>query len=385
MRVSETPTRRLLLGFLIVELCAGAGAGSLGAQSLTSGSLRGTVQSASGGPLSGVTVNLESRGGAVLKSLATDSKGGFRIALIVPGTYALLAEQVGYQPVRVSGIVVVAGTATTVTVALERRPPPITSVSERNSPGAHAGGPSGPVISGAALEAFDRPRDAAGSARDVSTLINPGDGRAGLAIGAQGLPASFSRLFADGVLETLLRHPALRGEPAGSPLFQRDALNQIQFLGSAADLEWRGTPGTIAALQTRGGGRRFSFAPYGTFASSKLGGNSQDNFGDSTASSFQVGAVLSGAIIPDTAHVLLRVDYASLEQPGAAPWVRDSSRYAGAAVSLRETLPRIGTDSFHTGLAPYTSSVVRRWKGGSGEGRLDWQIARSSSLLLRLG
>src|ERR1051326_2203393 len=137
---------------------------------------------------------------------------------------------------------------------------------DRSSRAGRPGAPSGPVLRGRAFEAVDRPRDPAGSARDVSTLINPGDGRAGLAIGAQGLPASFSRLFADGVLETLLRHPALRGEPAGSPLFQRDALNQIQFLGSAADLEWRGTPGTIAALQTRGGGRRFSFAPYGTFA-----------------------------------------------------------------------------------------------------------------------
>ena len=385
MRVWETPTRRILLGALLVELFVAADVGSLAAQSLTSGSLRGTVQSSSGDPLSGVSLSVEGRGGAVLKSLETDSKGGFRVALLVPGSYALLAEQAGYQPVRLSGIVVVAGTATTVTVALERRPPPITSVSERNSAGARAGGSSGPVLSGAALEAFDRPRDAAGSARDVSTLINPGDGRTGLAIGAQGLPASFSRLYADGVLETLLRHPALRAEPAGSPLFQRDALNQIQFLGAAADLEWRGTPGTIAALQTRGSGRRFSFAPYGTFASSKLGGNSQDNFGDSTASSFQVGAVLSGAIVPDTAHVLVRVDYASLEQPGAAPWVHDSSRYAGSTVSLRETLPRIGTESFHTGLAPYTASVVRRRKGGSGEGRLDWQIARSSSLLLRLG
>jgi hypothetical protein len=377
--------RRILRGLLFLGLLAAADARRLAAQSLTLGSLRGTVQSTAGEPLSGVSVTVEGRAGAVIKSLETNAKGEFRAPLLKPGSYAVLAEQVGYQPVRLSGIVVVAGSTTTLSVDLERRPPPIVSVTERSSPGTHAGGSSGPVVTGGTLEAFDRSRDATGSARDVSTLVGAADGRAGLAIGAGGLPASFSRLYADGVLETLLRHPGSRAEPAGSPLFHRDALNQMQFLGVAADLEWRGTPGTIAALQTKGGGRRMSFAPYGTFASAKLGGNSLDNFGDSTASSFQVGAVLSGAIIPDTVHLLVRVDYASLEQPTAAPWVNDSSRYNGAPVSLRETLPRIGTDSFNTALAPYASSLVRRWKGGGGEGRLDWQIAKSSALLLRMG
>ena len=377
--------RSVLRGLLILGVLAGAGARRLVAQSLTLGSLRGTVQTAGGERLSGVSVTVEGRAGAVIKAVETNSNGGFRVSLLMPGTYAVLAEQVGYQPVRLSGIVVVAGSTTTLSVDLERRPPPIVAVTERSSAGTHAGGSSGPVVTGGALEAFDRSRDAAGSARDVSTLVGAGDGRAGLAIGAAGLPASFSRLYADGVLETLLRHPGLRAEPAGSPLFHRDALNQMQFLGVASDLEWRGTPGTIAALQTRGGGRRLGVAPYGSYSSAKLGGNSLDNFSDSTASSFQVGAVLSGAIIPDTLHALVRVDYSSLEQPTAAPWVNDSSRYNGAPVSLRETLPRIGTDSFNTALAPYASSVVRRWKGGGGQGRLDWQIAKTSALLLRLG
>ena len=385
MRASETPTRSVLHGALAVWCLTFARPASLPAQSLTSGSLRGTVQSTTGEPLPGVTLTLGGRAGAVSRALETDRKGGFRIPLLAPGEYALLAEQVGYQPVRLSGIVVEAGAATTVSVVLERRPPPITSVTERTAAGARAGGASGPAVSGRTLDAFDRPRDAAGLARDVSTMIGAGDGRTGLALGAQGLPASFGRLFVDGVQETLLRHPALRGEPASSPLFQRDALSQAQFLGTAADLEWRGTPGTVTALETRGGGRRMRLAPYATFASARLGGNSLDNFGDSTASSFQVGAVLSGALVPDTAHFLLRADYASLAEPTAAPWAVDSGRYNGQTVSLRQTLAAIGTDSFHTALAPYAASTVRRWKGGSGEGRLDWRVAKNSSLLLRLG
>jgi hypothetical protein len=385
MRASPVLKRPILLvglslGWLLLGLPK-----QISAQSLTSGSLRGTVQSASGEPLSGVVLTVEGRGGTLVRDLETDLRGGFRLPLLVPGTYSVLAEQVGYQPLRLSGIIVVAGSATSVTISLELRPPPITTITEQTSAGGRAGGSSGPVISGQSLESFDRPRDATGLGRDISTLLGPGDGRSGLAIGANGLPSSMSRLFADGVLETLLRHPALRGEPVASSIFQRDGLNQAQFLAVAPDAEWRGTPGAVSALQTRGGGRRFSLAPYGTYSSAKLGGNSLDNFSDSSAASFQVGAVLSAAIVPDTAHVMVRIDYQSIALPAASPWMVDSARFKGATVSLRETLPAIGTDSFHTALAPYTASVVRRWKGGSGSARLDWQVGRTSSLAARLG
>lgn len=372
----------LLLGLVTVS---GLGTRAQ-AQSLTSGSLRGSVQTADGEPVVGAAVTLETRTGAVLLSLVSDRQGGFTAQLLTPGEYRLLVEQVGYQPLRSSGVVVAAGTSTFIVMTLERRPPPITSVTEIANPGVRGGSAGGIVLSGSALTPWDRPSDLGGVGRVAPSLIAPGDGRAGLAIGAGGLPISDSRLFVDGVQETLLRHPGLRAEPLSAPLFHRAGLNQVQFLGLASDAEWRGVPGTLISAQSRnGGGRRFSFAPFATFSSAKLGQNSLDNPGDSSATSFQLGAVLNAAIVPDTAHLFIEGAYQSLEQPTASPWANDTSRFGGQPVSLATQVLAIGTGTYQTALGVFAAPVVRTWKGGHGQARLDWQVGRNQHLLARLG
>ena len=355
------------------------------AQSLTSGSLRGTVQTADGEPVAGAAVSLETRTGGLLLGLTTDRRGGFQAQLLAPGEYRVLVEEVGYQPLRSTGVVVVAGAATTLRIVLERRPPPITSVTEVANPGSRGGAVAGATVSGGALTAFDRPRDLAGLGREATTLIPQSDGRFGLGLGGSGLPLSQGRLFVDGVLETLLRHPGLPAEPVSTPVFQRNTLNQVQFLGLASDAEWRGVPGTLVSGQTRSGGGRLWFAPYATFSSAKLGQRGLDNPGDSTASSLQVGGALNVAIVPDTAHLFVEGGYQSLEQPTAAPWANDSSRFQAQPALLSVLVPSIGADSFGVALGRFAAPTVRSWKGGHGSVRLDWQVGRTSHLLARVG
>jgi hypothetical protein len=359
--------------------------GVLNAQSLTSGTLQGTVQTADGTPVGGAAVTLESRSGAAFASLTADRRGGFLRQLLTPGEYRVLVEQIGFQPVRTTGVVVGAGTVTALTVTLERRPPPITSVSEVANAGARAGGAPGILLSGSALTAFDRPLDFTGAARVAPVFIAPGDGRDGLGLGASGLAISHTRLFVDGVLETLLRHPGLPAEPAAAPLFSRQALNQIQFLGPAGDLEWRGGPGSLVATQSRTGGGRLTLAPYATFSTAKLAQNKLDNPGDSSATSFQVGATLSAALVPDTALLFIEGAYESLQQSTAAPWASDATTFDGQPGSLRELIPAIGADSFQTPLGRFAAPAVRSWKGGHGQARLDWQLGASNRLQARLG
>ncbi|HJR34264.1 MAG TPA: TonB-dependent receptor, partial [Gemmatimonadales bacterium] len=357
----------------------------LQAQSLTSGSLRGSVQTSDGEPVAGASVSLESRAGAVLLSLETDRLGGFQAQLLTPGEYRILVEEIGYQPLRATGVVVTAGTVTTVLLTIERRPPPITSVTEVANPGARGGAIAGASLSGNALTSFNRPRDLGGLGRDATTLIPQGDGREGLGLGGGGLPVSHSRLFVDGVMETLLRHPGLPAEPLSAPVFQRNGLNQVQFLGLASDLEWRGVPGTLVSGQSRTGAGGTSFAPYATFSSAKLGQRRLDNPGDSTASSLAVGGTLNFAIVRDTAHLFIEGGYQSLEQPTAAPWANDSTRFQGQPALLSVQVPEIGATSFQTALVRFAAPTVRTWKGGHGSARLDWQIGRTSFLLARLG
>ncbi|HEV8149872.1 MAG TPA: carboxypeptidase regulatory-like domain-containing protein [Gemmatimonadales bacterium] len=367
---------RIWLAAIGLGLSLGTIPGELGAQSLTSGSLRGTVQTADGVPISGAAVTIESRGGRAMASLTTDRSGGFRTQLLLPGEFRILVEQIGFQPVRTTGVVITPGNTTSLAISLERKPPPITSVTEISNAGARAGGAARVLLSGSALSAFDRPAELTGVGRMAPVVVAPGDARTGLGLGANGLDISQTRLFVDGVMETLLRHPGLRAEPPTTPVFSRQALDQVQFLGPASDLEWRGGPGSLVSAQSRSGGGRFSLAPYATFSSAKLGQNKLDNPGDSSATSFQVGAVLSGSIVPDTAHLLVEGGYESLQQPTAAPWSNDS---------LGSLLTSIGHDNFNTALARFVAPSVRSWKGGHGLARLDWRLGARNQLAARLG
>jgi carboxypeptidase family protein len=372
-----------LMGITLGMALAAAPAG-VHAQSLTSGSLRGTVQTADGTPVSGAAVTIESRGGIAIASLTSDRNGGFGVQLLSPGEFRILVEQIGFQPIRTSGIVVTPGAATVLAITLERKPPPITSIVEVTNAGARAGGAAGVLVSGSALSAFDRPLDLTGTGRVVPPLVTPGDGRDGLGLGAGGLAITQTRLFVDGVFETLLRHPGYPAEPPTTPVFSRQGLNQVQFFGPSADLEWRGGPGSLVAAQTRTGGGRLTLSPYATFSSAKLGQNKLDNPGDSAATSFQAGAVLSASIVPDTAHLLIEGAYESLQQPTAAPWARDSTLFHNQPGSLRELVPQIGS-TFGAELDRYAAPTVRSWKGGHGQARLDWQLGTSNRLQARLG
>lgn len=357
---------------------------SLVAQSTTAGVLRGTVLTTDGSPLAGAAVTIEGATGSSVRNLETGEDGTFVIRMMLPGTFRILVEVVGYQPVRRLGVVVAAGRTTTVSFTLEQKPPPITSVTEIDQPGSSAGA-IGRIVSERELHTFDFRRDATDLSRAVTEVAQPRDGRPGFAQVAGGLPGSFTRLFVDGVPEHLIRHPGLPGAAASAPVFQRDGVNQGQIFGSTPDAEWRGVAGSILGLETRRGGNTTQIAPYATWSGASLGGRKEQNPADSSASSFQLGATLSGALVPDTAHYFFRADYQSLQTPSPFPWENDTSRYRGSSVSLREVLPLIGADSFQTQLTGAAAPVVRTWKGGSGFGRLDWQLSGSSAVMIRAG
>ena len=361
------------------------GAREAPAQSLTSGSLKGRIITRDGNGVVGVQLTLEGRLGGTIREFESDRDGSFRLALLAPGEYRLLAELPGYQPVRRTGIVVAAGRATVFEIRIEKRPPPITTVDEVAGQATQVGTTGGRVYRGTDISDLARRRDIADVSRQATELVAATDGREGFAIAASGRPASQSRLFVDGLLETLLKHPGYPDEPARTPVFSRGAVDQAQIIGVPLDAEWRGTTGSIFAVQTRRAAGKIQFQPYATFSTAKLGGRALDNPGDSAASSFQVGAVLSGAVVPDTAHFVLGFDYQQLEQPGARPWERDTASYRGVAGSLAQTIGAVASDSFGTQVGSLVAPPVRTYKGGNGFGRLDWQLGATTTLLARAG
>lgn len=385
--VVNASIRRPVWGMVGLFLTLLALPASVQAQSLTSGSLRGSVVDLAGEPVSAAEISLEDARGALVRVIEADFRGRFSVPLLPPGTYRLLVEQVGYQPVRYLNVIIAAGQATSLTATLERRPPPIDSVVQMEATIAMASVAAGGLVSGSDLALLGRRNDIGDLARGRTELGGVHDGRDGLMISGAGLPARLSRLFVDGVQEPLLRHPGLPAEPASAPAFAREALDQVVVLNRAADNEWRGTPGSLVAAQSRRGSGAFGISPYVTYSGSSLGGAAEDNPADSSASSLQVGAALSGALIPDTLSVYFRADYQRLQQPTALPWVRDGvgapDPDTQAPGSLRSLITNAALDNFNTNVNRFVQPTLRTWQGFSTLGRLDWRLSSSTQLMVR--
>lgn len=358
------------------------------AQSLMSGSLRGQVNDANNAPIIAAVVTVTNQENGSVISFAANRRGEFNLALIIPGTYAVVAEQAGFQPVRINGVQVRAGEEAQVTFRLERRPPPITTVVDLPAPARAPLGKGraiGEEIDGPELQSFDYQQDITGVTRDLSSVGYSNDGRAGYGVAAGGLPPSFSRLFIDAVEQNLIRHPGVPGEPASAPLFSRNSLSGVSSLENAFDAEWDGTAGSLLTGRSRVGSTALEFKPYLTFSGSSLGGRSKDNPADLSATSLQAGAILSGALIRDTAHFVLGFNYQTLERPSANPWEQDSATFAATPVSLREQFPIVAADSFGAVISPFTEPTVRTWRGFNGFGRVDWRLASRLGLFARVG
>jgi len=368
-----------VLGMVVLLACP---LGHLEAQSLTAGQLRGVVSERGGGTVAAAAVTLEDAQGGTVRFLETDFRGSFRVALVAPGVYRLLVEQLGFQPIRLRNVIVAAGQTTALNVLLERRPPPIESVTEQDASAALAGLSSGRVLGAVDLGLLGRHLDLTDLTRSATELDGPRDSRAGLAVSAGGLPGRWSRLMVDGIEARSPRHPAFAADPAAAPAFARDAVDQAQVMPRAQDAEWRGTPGAIISAQTRRGAGSLAIQPYLTYSSATLGGAAVDNPADSTGSSLQVGAAISGALIPDTLSVYLRADYQRLQQPTAFPWEFDAA--SGGAGSLRDLVTSIAADSFGVSAGRYVQPTVRTWQGFSTLGRLDWRLSAATQVAIRL-
>ena len=368
-----------LLAFSLIVL----GTRTLPAQSVTVGGLVVSVIDERGNPVQEATVTLE-RGGVAVRTLTAGRNGIVTVAVLAPGRYTVLAEQFGYQPVRMRDVDVVGGGVTSVSIRVARRPPPITTVEEQASNATISGAGTGRNVLGRDITAFDLRHDISGVPAAFSDADLPRDGRHGVVASGNGLRPLFSSLFVDGVHETLLRHPGLPSEPASAYLFGRDGVNQVTFTGFGSTGTGPGTLGSILGAETARGGERFSVRPWATFSSAKLGGNRLDNPGDSAASSVQGGVAMGGSLKGDTAAWFLRADYQQLQQPTAAPFDIGRATYDTATdlnATIRSAAQALGTKDVTSWLIP----TVRTWKGGSASGRLDWRFGSSTLFAVRAG
>ncbi|HXE57212.1 MAG TPA: carboxypeptidase regulatory-like domain-containing protein [Gemmatimonadales bacterium] len=356
------------------------------AQSLTAGAVEGEVVLPDGTPVPQVSLTLTEAASGASLGFRSDLRGRFGLQPVAPGSYILLAERAGYQPVRYRGVRVVGGERTVLRVEITRRPPPITQVDEREAADQRlvpATPRAGQVLVGRELEWPNPTFDLAELGRNSVLATPPRDGRPGFTLASAGLPQGGSRLLVDGLPATWMRHPGVGPDPAGAPVFPTSLLEQVQLLSQVADVEGPSAGGLVLNAFGRRGTERFRFEPF-VAVSGKPGIPAVQNPADSSATSLWAGATLGGALIPDKARFLAGFHYQDLETPAARPWERDSGLLGGAPVPLAATLEQVAADSFGaSGLARFTRPPVRRWRGGAGGVRVDWQLSPAVALLTR--
>jgi len=371
MPMHHFPLRALLVVALLLPVAAGA-------QSLNDGGLLGSVVDTEGRPIAEAAVTLE-RDGLAYRIVTTDGAGRFRFSPLAAGRYAVLAEQVGFQPVRVLAVGVVAGSDASVQLRLERRPPPILAPTDQVWSGGVASGSR--LVEGLELYGMDRRRDATDVTRGIAEADAPRMGRPGMVGTAGGMLPSAARLFVDGAEELLLRHPGMPDEGATAPIFSRDGTMTAEWVRDPRDAEWRAGPGGLLALQSaRGGGTTF-IRPWATYSGSSLAGATADNPADSSASSLQVGVAMGGAIKADTAAWFLRADYQKLAMPSTAAYL-PAAVAADFADGLDAAFTGVGAP---TDVASSMPPPVRTWEGLTAAGRLDWGFGADSRLMVRFG
>jgi hypothetical protein len=236
---------------LLLMSALGAGPAAA-AQSSFIAEIDGVVVDAQTGlPLPGTAVSIVGRSLTAI----TDSHGTFRILGLLPGTYALRGARTGYQPVDADSILLVAGSAASVTLALQSAPTgaPLTTI-----------GRTATTLSSALQKASTIYRSL-----DPEALLETGTYRAGDAL--RGLPGINNGITGDtaalgddlqldfrgiGTLETLATldgHPIAYGVPGGydyqlSPVVGLRNINVVY--GSGTNLAGYSAIGGTVDFQT---------------------------------------------------------------------------------------------------------------------------------------
>jgi hypothetical protein len=354
------------------------------AQSLTQGSLQGVILVRGSGPVSDAAVTLEDEGGSAVRRFRTDRRGSFSIPLLAPGRYAVLVEKTGYQPFRQHGVRVLADQQTNLTIAVTRRPPPITSV-EESAVADQQFVPGSPRIT-EALGGREFERD--GARLDLSELgrfstevVAPRTPAWGFGDVVGSVPQTESRASIDGLPIFGLRHPGVETVPAGLPLTPPYLVEEARFVTAASDAEIAGGAGGVLSVVTRPTSRAVQFAPFAAFGLSP-GLSSTLKQGGSLRNA-QAGGVLTGTLVKDKAQFIVGGDYESLTLPSAAPWTRDSSTMGGAVVPLSAAIEGVARDSFGVDASATTRAHSRTYRGGMGMAGVDWQISPQHRLTVR--
>jgi outer membrane receptor protein involved in Fe transport len=331
------------------------------AQSITAGELAGTVLDSLGQPLDGADLIVVDHASGVERVAVVTRLGVYRFPLLPPGEYEVFAEALGYRPRRIRGVPVRPGVALDVPVVLAMASPPVNVVDTSFfAPGVYQGASSASGHWFAPFTLSELPE----TDRTLSGVADISTNRSA-SLEGEGLPAGFSGVAIDGLPVSPIQHPGLPAASASA--FPRSAFASAQQVDGGPDVEWTGLSGAALSGFSRQGTAVpvvRSFLDYTGSALSSSKFFATDAISNST---IRGGMLITGPIIPDTAHFALGVEAQRIQSPVPGAWVNDS-------------LVNIARDSFATNLSAYTRTRVATTQRVSVFGRLDWELSDNNSL-----
>ncbi|HYK09543.1 MAG TPA: TonB-dependent receptor [Gemmatimonadales bacterium] len=330
-------------------------------QSITAGELTGTVADSLGQPLSGADVIVFDRASGVERVVTVARHGEYRFPLLPPGQYEVFAEALGYRPHLVRGVPVRPGVVLQVPMVLVSAPPPVKVVDTSfflSGVYLSASSASGHWIGLPLLDALPENNRGISAAADLLSSRSA-------TLEGEGLPSQFSGLVLDGLPVAPVGHPGFPLDPGGA--FPRSAFGSVHQVDGGPDVEWSGFSGGALSAFSREGTPTPAVRAFVDWTGSALSSSKFFATDAAANNTMRGGVVITGPIIPDTAHFVLGIEAQRVQAPLPAVWANDS-------------LVTTARDSFSTDLSAYARPRVATTQRVSAFGRLDWQLSDDNSL-----
>ena len=355
---TSLPVGRILTLLLCSMIWSATG---LVAQSITSGDLHGLVVDPSGQLISQARVVAASLTSGWERIALTARSGEFQFTQVPPGEYELLVEIIGYGPVRVVDIPIRPGQDIRVPVTIAQAALPVLRVDTVSldigltgivPPG------SGRWIQRDEINDYPDPLRTISSLSSLSSRFDP-------FMGAEGLPASMTQTFVDGVPFVPARHPWLPGGGTEALILPRSGLAYIAFPEKRTDIEWQGGAGGYTVVGTRSGEQRRTIDVFGGGSTDRLWSSNVFDASVPSANSFWGGASANIPLVSDTTRIFVAVEGYQVETPRLP--ILDGAT-ASALPGLDERASELS--------APW----VERTRSISGITRVDWTLSPTSML-----
>ena len=339
------------------------------AQSITGGTLEGTVRDATGEPLRGASIWITDATTGTQHHAVADRSGRFRLQLLPPGDYSVRVEEIGYQPKRLVGVPVRPGTRRQLSVTLATAVLPVNQVQDtafRQRADATLPGRSQWFTP---IEVKDLP-EARRDLTELARLSSASDPE----FNTEGLPAWLSGIAVDGLPFEAARHPDLPPGQLSSSVFPLSEIESAELQLNAADVEWSEAAGAYLSGTSQRGTARQELRLLGDWQAGVLTSSAFFDGRGLGTHSLRGGAVLSSPIVRDTAHVIVGIEAQRLETPLPQPWEINT---------LDAALVGVAGSAYGVNIANYTRPRSATSDLLTGFGRFDWQVANDHRLSIR--